>query len=390
MYGRNLQQDALLIETKLMNTISIAEDKKSAILGAGVTTRQLLHELGKHDMVIPAGWSGDVGFVGYTCGGGYGVVNSSYGRATDFITGARIVTPSSGIVDTDDDEELLWAIRGAGLGNFGVISQLRIAVFPERKSLGGFVTFPLAEGAQVLGKFQEMCAQGLPPNFSGELTVAGTPSGPVISFLFFWVSDSEELSQGLDFLETFKSIGTVLACDVEEGKTPSYDFSQKLTSQVTLERFVGKTDAITPPPGCLFWNQVAIPGFSPAVIKVLQQNPPPELRSVVAHHAHGRALEPNKRSAIANRDEHFIIGIGSYAVRDSSASWLKEVADWSDNMREKLQNTGETLEKGYWSFTRPDHCDTESFFGKETKQRLIQLKLKYNPDDTLPQAYPTL
>jgi len=149
-------------------------------------------------LAAPTGWCGTVGVIGWACGGGYGLANGKWGLGVDNIVGAKLITASGEVVDTNDHSELLWALRGAGLGNFGVISELRLKTYAKPRYLGGFLIFPLAEGETVLGEFQRINdEEGLPDNFSGEFTINTTRFGPTINFLFAWISDGDDIKSGV-------------------------------------------------------------------------------------------------------------------------------------------------------------------------------------------------
>lgn len=58
------------------------------------------------------------------CGGGYGFNVVTYGFGVDQTLGARVVVARGNVINTNEDLELLWALRGAGAGTFGVVVEL--------------------------------------------------------------------------------------------------------------------------------------------------------------------------------------------------------------------------------------------------------------------------
>jgi hypothetical protein len=90
----------------------------------------------------------------------------------DQILGARVVLFDGSVVDTDqkDHRELLWGLRGAGLGSFGVISELRIKLYPKFNQQAGVLTFPFTD----FGKIAEALGpkKHVPEVFSAELFLA--------------------------------------------------------------------------------------------------------------------------------------------------------------------------------------------------------------------------
>ena len=149
---------------------------------------------------------------------GYGLEAGMWGLGVDNILGAKLVTGV--LVDTDGDADLLWAVRGAGLGNFGVICEQRLKAYPNPRYLAGFLAFPLVEGERLFGGFQRMNdEEGIPRSFSAELTVNTTQLGPSVNFLFARITEKDEdVAAGWAYLAKLKALGTVLLDTVAESK----------------------------------------------------------------------------------------------------------------------------------------------------------------------------
>ena len=91
-----------------------------------------LRTLGRQGRTIPAGSCPTVGVSGLTLGGGHGVLSRSMGLTCDNLIGATIVTADGRTreVSADAEPDLFWALRGAGNGNFGVVTSLRFSTHP--------------------------------------------------------------------------------------------------------------------------------------------------------------------------------------------------------------------------------------------------------------------
>lgn len=82
----------------------------------------------RYASTIPGGTCGTVGAGGHICGGGYGLLSRLYGLSCDWLTAVDILTvDAKGKVihrtaDATHDPDLLRACRGAGGGNFGIIT----------------------------------------------------------------------------------------------------------------------------------------------------------------------------------------------------------------------------------------------------------------------------
>ena len=227
-YGRNALTGAVQLDLRLMKSVHILKSaspsqQETAVvtIGPGITAIEMQRSLAGAGLAAPTGWVGTVGVIGWACGGGYGMETGIWGLGVDNILGAKLVLPRGELIDTDDDpERLLWAIRGAGLGNFGVICELRLKAYPNPRYLAGFLVFPLSEGESVMGGLQQIDdRQGLPSNFSGEITVNTTHPGPAINIMFAWTCEIDpDFATGWAFLEKLKTLGTVLLNTVAESK----------------------------------------------------------------------------------------------------------------------------------------------------------------------------
>lgn len=127
--GFSSNNDGMVINLSNMNKISWEEDDTVSI-GPGCTVAQLHAEVFSKGKMVPAGSCGGVAMGGLTLGGGYGFFSRKYGLSCDAMQDARIVLASEDVVEASSKDDLLWALRGAGNGNFGVVSQLRYKANP--------------------------------------------------------------------------------------------------------------------------------------------------------------------------------------------------------------------------------------------------------------------
>ncbi|KAI0006552.1 hypothetical protein F4779DRAFT_629751 [Xylariaceae sp. FL0662B] len=373
--GRSLVENGVVIDMSAFDTITISEDRAFARIGAGVLANRLTTVLDDHGLYTPHGWCDLVGYVGWACGGGYGLSTGQYGLGAHQLLGARIVTPSGDVVDTDNDDELLWAIRGAGNGNFGVVLEVRTKVYTRPQALAGVIIFPLSEGREVLSKFENLCQHDLPDQFSGELLIVASEGlGLSITFLFQYLLDEDDHTQALEYKQKVAGLGTVLVDNVAE--TTPHAFFQAVAPAFRFDRYLN-------------FNSVSTAGFSEDAIDILMRNPVTENSGILFHHAHGRAILP-KNAAYAARERHFVWGINGAANLNHTDEEKKTAFEWSDTINNEVRARGLALDQGYWSFTPSKYMDTLKWYGKENMERLKELKDKYNPGNAFPQAYPSL
>ena len=121
--GRSAGRD-LVIDTTPMNAVSVTGTLAAA--GAGARLGEVYQALLAAGVTIPGGTCPSVGIAGLTLGGGLGMLGRSYGLTCDHLQAAEVVLADGRIITCDDqhDAELFWALRGAGAGSFGVVTEL--------------------------------------------------------------------------------------------------------------------------------------------------------------------------------------------------------------------------------------------------------------------------
>jgi FAD/FMN-containing dehydrogenase len=124
----------IVIDVSDMKSATIDAASNTATVGAGLNQLEAVTELGRAGVVAPTGTEGSVGLVGATLGGGFGLLTRSLGMASDNLIAAEVVVASDDVgaraivVDERDNSDLLWALRGAGNGNFGIVTSLTYRV----------------------------------------------------------------------------------------------------------------------------------------------------------------------------------------------------------------------------------------------------------------------
>ncbi|RKR91549.1 FAD/FMN-containing dehydrogenase [Micromonospora pisi] len=130
--------NGIVIDVSELKSTHIDTDNNTARVGAGLNQLEAVTALGEYDLAVTTGTEGSVGLSGATLGGGLGFLTRYLGMACDSLIGAEIVIPW-GVdgakvleVDLKNHSDLLWALRGAGNGNFGIVTSLTYKVTPLR------------------------------------------------------------------------------------------------------------------------------------------------------------------------------------------------------------------------------------------------------------------
>jgi len=136
----------LVIDVSAMKGARIDSASRTAKIGAGLTQGEVVAKLGARNLAVPTGAEATVGISGATLGGGFGFLTRSLGMSCDNLIGAEIVVPAGRHgaraleVNRHSHRDLLWALRGAGNGNFGIVTSLTYRVHPLSEA-----TFVLAK-----------------------------------------------------------------------------------------------------------------------------------------------------------------------------------------------------------------------------------------------------
>src|SRR5262249_12575530 len=127
-----------------------------ARIGAGMRLAAVYDALGEHDLTIPAGSCPSVGIAGFTLGGGLGILGRKYGLASDQLLAAQVVLADGRVVECDGnhDHELLWPLRGAGSGNFGVVPSLVFRTCPASPATNFHLAWSYSRAADVIDAWQ--------------------------------------------------------------------------------------------------------------------------------------------------------------------------------------------------------------------------------------------
>ncbi|MEN3318248.1 MAG: hypothetical protein V7643_1649 [Mycobacterium sp.] len=126
----------IVIDVSEMKSATIDMASSTATVGAGLNQLEAVTALGKAGFAAPTGTEGTVGLAGATLGGGFGLLSRIFGMASDNLLAAEVVVVSNDvgaqavIADEQSNSDLLWALRGAGNGNFGIVTSLTYKIYP--------------------------------------------------------------------------------------------------------------------------------------------------------------------------------------------------------------------------------------------------------------------
>jgi hypothetical protein len=127
-----------IIDLSLHNKVDAASSGGPFRIASGARLGEVYQTLYKrYNVTLPAGTCYMVGAGGHISGGGYGLLARQHGLTIDWITALDILTvgPHGRViarrVDQSNDPDLFRACRGAGGGNFGIITNFYFDKLPS-------------------------------------------------------------------------------------------------------------------------------------------------------------------------------------------------------------------------------------------------------------------
>ncbi|MER5442927.1 FAD-binding oxidoreductase [Streptomyces sp. NPDC002790] len=181
---------------------SVRSSGSEAVVGAGAKLIDVYRALTAKGVTIPAGSCPTVGVSGLTLGGGHGVVSRAYGLTCDSLTQATVITADGRELTANktSEKDLFWALRGAGNGQFGVVTELRFKTHPAPQGVSAYMSWPWSKAAKVLKAWQKWGPDQADEIWSS-LHIAGAPGGnPTVSVAAFSLGTYTELQNAVDRL----------------------------------------------------------------------------------------------------------------------------------------------------------------------------------------------
>jgi hypothetical protein len=200
--GRSTLDGGIIIDLGKLNGIRV--DGGKALIGPGARWGHVAQALGQHGLGMSSGDYGDVGVGGLATAGGIGFMSRLHGLTIDHVTGAQVVLADGRIVQADED--LLWALRGAG-ANFGIVTEFELEPYPVGNVVFSTMAFDARQTAQVLTRWGNRI-ESAPRALTSFLSLALQRGGPVVQLYSVYAGDDTDAA--IEALTPLLDIGPVL------------------------------------------------------------------------------------------------------------------------------------------------------------------------------------
>lgn len=125
---------AVVIDVSQMKKLEIKNNQ--AIVEPGLTNGELYRILYEKGLTHIGGTCSDVGASGLVLSGGMGPLLRKHGLTCDNLFSLDIVMADGQVITAtaeNEHQDLFWACRGGGAGNFGVVVSMQMKVYPAEK-----------------------------------------------------------------------------------------------------------------------------------------------------------------------------------------------------------------------------------------------------------------
>jgi FAD/FMN-containing dehydrogenase len=365
-----IPEETILVKTEKLRGIEVDPAAQTARVEAGVLSLGLVEAAAAHGLCSLPGSSPDVCVTGFTLGGGLSWLGRRYGFACNKLQAVELVTADGELrtVDTGNEPELFWALRGGG-GDYGIVTALRVGLVPLADVYAGALIFPAEVGAAGVRAYRDWAA-GVSEDVTSIIRFLRPPDIPdVPEFLRgkeLLVIDAACIGDqaageaaiaplreiGEPVLDTFGQIATPGLCKIHmdpEQPVPGFGHHRVLRelSDEAIDAWVG---AVGPRSG------------TPLLLSELRQ----------LGGALGRP-DPDG-GALSHLDAGWVMyGVGMVM----SPQMGEAVSAGLDRMHEAMEPW--TAEGGYFNFSdRP--CDTDAILPPDVCTRLAEVKRQWDPD----------
>jgi FAD/FMN-containing dehydrogenase len=218
-FGNSNAANSLLVWTRRMRGIELhdafvpqgspggATGVPAVSIGAGAIWGQVYEEVAvKGGRYVQGGGCLTVGVAGFVQGGGFGSLSKRFGTGASNLLEVEVVTADGRVrtVNSHQDPELFFALRGGGGGGFGVVTRLTLRTDDLPSTIGAVLFKVKARDdrswRELVGRLVEFYATALfNPNWGEQLRFEGRELS--VSMMFHGLTDKEARAVWQPFLD---------------------------------------------------------------------------------------------------------------------------------------------------------------------------------------------
>jgi FAD/FMN-containing dehydrogenase len=371
--GNAVNDGGVMIDLSAMRGVHVDQSTRRVRVQGGATLGDVDRETQLFALAVPAGVVSTTGVAGLTLHGGAGHLRRKHGLTIDNLVSVDIVTADGQIrtASATENEDLFWAVRGAG-SNFGVVTSFEFQAHPVGPMvMVGAVFYPFADAQTTLRAWRDHMASA-PDELSSIVLLWSVPPGEPFS----------PEHHG-------KPVVVVAACysgAVEDGESvvqPLRELAEPLIDLSGPWPWLGLQsgfDALFPKGAFYYWKSRALAELTDDAIELIvdygARRPSPLTDIVIWHNGGAISRVDEAATAYGGRDAAFLVtgeaSWGDRELNDDAIGWGR--AFW-DAIGE--HSTG-GMYLNFAGLGEEKEALVKAGYGANY-ERLAQLKAKYDP-----------
>ncbi|MFJ8104559.1 FAD-binding oxidoreductase [Streptomyces sp. NPDC096132] len=356
-------EGGLLITTRRMDGVSVDPVARTVRVEAGVRWGDVVAAAEPYGLAPLNGSAPSVGAVGYTLGGGLGILAREFGYAADHVRSLDVVTGDgrARTVTAEAEPGLYGALLGGGTEGLGVVTALEIGLVPVRTLYGGSLAFDGREvGAAAVLRAYEAWTRTVPETLTSSFAAVPYPDLPALPprlrgryVVAVRVAYTGEDGEGL--VAPLRGIGPVLADSLRE---MPYSESHTIHSDPDFPHaYYGEAAVLSELDVERGGELLGLTGPDAGAMCVVQVN-----------HL-GGALAKAATNAVPYREGRFLVRLLTMGEREAARALLDPAfAVLAPHTLGRAAN---------FAFGAGDRAD--GLFDPDTRKRLAEIKSRYDP-----------
>jgi len=353
---------------------------------SGCVLQQEVHDVvGATGNAFIGGHHGDVGYAGYILGGGQGFRGRIEGLAIDKVLEFRIVTAEGEelvVTPTNDHADLFWAMQGAGGGNFGVVVETKIEIFPhEGKEVWGTLQFPYASRDDASLYFQNYVNHHNTLDEKLNFRMADNAfkgGGDILyaDFAYFGANKTIAEQVMLDFMKTKMGVDVSTVNILTSEEFDSLHMQTPFDGGETWTLDGGRTA------GSAYMTKVSLETSRWIIDHFLSDSHPCKGTRHWAFTACGAAIKEVPKTATAFWGREAEVEMEFFVGYDNTIEGMDQhCKNFINEVIEQMQSDSETTYLGsYYNHVADGYDDYAVRFWGDNLKRLQGIKTKYDPD----------
>jgi len=302
--GNAVNDGGLVIDLSQMRGVHVDPSTQTVRAQGGATWGDADRETQLFGLAVPGGVVSTTGIAGLTLHGGVGHLRRKHGLSIDNLVSVDIVTADGQLrrASATENEDLFWAVRGAG-SNFGVVTSFEFQAHPVGPMvMVGAVFYPQADGRTVLPAWRDYMASA-PEELS--------------SLAIFWNVPPHEPFPPEHHGKPVLIVAAAYSGSVEDGEPvvqPLRELARPLIDLSGPWPWLGLQsgfDALFPKGELRYWKSRALGELTEAAIDEIadfaSRRPTPLTDIVIWHHGGAMSRIGETETAYGGRDAPFLV-----------------------------------------------------------------------------------